>query len=240
MDLVAYLRVSSRGQALDGFGLDVQRAQCKAWARSNGHRIVAWHVDEGLSGALEAAERPGLSAALDDLRPPPRACGLLVPRLDRLARSLTTQEACLAIAWQCGAAVFTADSGEVPRDDPSDPMRTALRQIVGVFAQLDRALVSKRLRDGRAAKAAAGRHSVGAYAYGTHGTGKPGRGRDAAPVPADHTEAQALARIVAMRSDGASFRAICAALDAEGLSPRRAESWSPMSVRRIAQRAGCA
>lgn len=239
MDLIAYVRVSTRGQVVDGFGLDAQRAACRAWAKVNGHRIVAWHTDAGKSGALSAAERPGLSAALDDLRPPPRACGLLVARLDRLARELTVQEAVLAVAWNAGAQVFAADSGEVMRDDPSDPMRTALRQIVGVIAQLDRALIVKRLADGRAAKAASGAKATGAYAYGHHGVGK-GRERDAAPLPAQHHEAVALTRIVAMRSAGESYRTICAALDTEGLSPRRGDAWQPMTVRRIAQRAGCA
>ena len=58
----------------------------------------------------------------------------------------------MAEAWKCGTTVHTAESGEVLRDDPDDPMRRALRQIVGVFAELDRAMTVKRLRDGRRAK----------------------------------------------------------------------------------------
>ena len=42
------------------------------------------------------------------------------------------------------------------QDDPRDPMRMAIRQVVCVFAQLD-ALTVKRLRDGRRAKAGGGR-----------------------------------------------------------------------------------
>jgi hypothetical protein len=33
----------------------------------------------------------------------------------------------------------------VLQDDSNDPMRTALRQVVGVFAELDRRMVVKRL-----------------------------------------------------------------------------------------------
>lgn len=54
----------------------------------------------------------------------------------------------------------TCDLGEVRRDEPDDPMRTAIRQVMGTFAQLDRALLVKRLRDGGAAKARAGGHAV--------------------------------------------------------------------------------
>jgi DNA invertase Pin-like site-specific DNA recombinase len=232
MNLSAYIRVSTTAQALDGYGLDVQKKVCRTWAKANGHRIVAWCEDAGVSGDLDAADRAGLSAALDALRPPPKATGLLVARLDRLARSLTVQEAVLQVAWRAGASVFTADAGEVLPDDPSDPMRTAMRQMAGVFAQLDRALVVKRLRDGREAKAAQGRHAAGDYRFGYRGTGE-GKQRDAAPDP---EEQATVARIMELRGDGQSYREVALALDSEGLKPRRAASWSAMSVRNIVTR----
>lgn len=231
MRLVAYLRVSSTTQ-LDGFGLDVQRKTVRRWAKANGHRIVAEHVDAGVSGALEAADRPGLSEALQVLRRPPNADGLVVARLDRLARKLTTQEAVLALVWREGGRVFAADEGEVQQDDPDDPMRSAIRQMVGVFAELDRKTVVKRMRDGIKAKAETGRHATGSYAYGYRGAGK-GRERDAAPRD---DEQAAVRRIVDLRASGASYRAIAAALDEEGLRPRRAARWSPMAVRNVAVR----
>lgn len=230
MRLVAYLRVSSEGQ-VDGYGLDAQEASVRSWAKARGHRIARVCRDEGLSGALDAAERPGLSCALEALDDG-TAEGVIVARLDRLARQLTVQEAALAMAWKLGGRVFTADAGEVLADDMDDPMRTALRQIVGVIAQLDRALVTKRLRDGRRAKAATGRKSVGDYAFGYRGEGK-GRDRDAAP---DAAEQAAVARIVHLRRDGASYRQIATTLDAEGIAPRRAASWSAMAVRNVAER----
>ncbi len=232
MRLTMYLRVSSESQ-LDGFGLAVQEKACRAWAKAHGHRIVQTFTDAGVSGATDAADRPGLSGALLALQQPPDAEGIIVARLDRLARALTVQEATLAVAWRAWGHVFTADAGEVLRDDPSDPMRTALRQVVGVFAELDRRMVVKRLRDGRQAKADTGRKATGAYAYGYQGEGK-GRERDAAP----HAEEQrAVARIVGLRAEGRSYREIVAMLDADGLRPRRAEAWSPMTVRRVAMRA---
>lgn len=234
MELVGYLRVSSEGQ-LDGYGLDAQERSARRWAKTNGHKIVRWCRDEGRSGALDVADRPGLACAVDAISTG-TAQGLIIARIDRLARALTVQEAALAIVWRLGASVFTADAGEVLPDDPDDPMRTAIRQVFGVFAELDRKMVTKRLRDGRAAKADAGRKSVGAYAYGYRGAGK-GRERDAAP---DQAEQVAVLRIVEMRRGGASYRQIVAALEAEGLRPRRAEHWSSTAVRNIALRAEAA
>ncbi len=147
-------------------------------------------------------------------------------------RALTVQEATLALFWKLGAKVYAADTGEVLPDDPDDPMRTAIRQVIGVFAQLDRAMVTKRLRDGRASKAATGHKAVGAYPYGYHGEGK-GRDRDAAP---DQVEQAAVERIRELRRHGRSYREIASTLDAEGLKPRRAERWSAMAVRSVTLR----
>lgn len=235
MKLVAYIRVSTAGQVSDGYGLDVQERTVKAWAKSHGHRIVKVVREEGVSGAKDALDRPGLSEALLMVKEGD-AEGLLIPRLDRLARALTVQEATLAIVWRAGGRVFTTDTGEVLADDPDDPMRTAMRQVVGVFAELDRRMVVKRLRDGRAAKATAGRKAVGAYAYGTHGQGE-GRDRDAAPNP---QEAATVARILELRKEGKSYRAIGEQLDTEGLKPRRAARWSAMTVRSVCQKHGAA
>jgi DNA invertase Pin-like site-specific DNA recombinase len=159
-----------------------------------------------------------------------------VAKLDRLARALGVQETVLAVAWRAGAKVFSADTGEILQDDPSDPMRTLLRQVVGAVAEFERALIAKRLRDGRAAKAAAGKHAVGEYAFGTRGAGE-GRDRDAAP---DEAEQMTVARIVELRNSGASLRAIVARLDSEGLKPRRAAHWSPQSVQAVCLREGLA
>lgn len=230
MDLVAYLRVSSAGQ-IDGYGYDVQLADINRWAKANGHKIVATFRD-AVTGKYDAPDRPGLTEALQLVRRPPMADGIVVGKLDRLARALTVQEAILALVWREGGKVFTAEDGEVRQDDPDDPMRTAIRQVQGVFAELDRKTVVKRLRDGRKAKAATGRKAVGVYAYGYEGKGQ-GRERDAAPLDA---EQEAVRRIVELRAAGASYRTIATTLDTEGLKPRKAASWSAMSVRNIAMR----
>lgn len=231
MRLVAYVRVSGMTQAQDGFGLAVQEKAVRAWARANGHKLIGIERDAGVSGATDALDRDGFNAALLAVRNG-EAEGILIPKLDRLARALTVQESALAIVWRAGGSVFAADTGEVKQDDPDDPMRTAMRQVIGVFAELDRRTVVKRLRDGRAAKKAAGRHATGSYAYGYHGDGK-GRERDAAP---DATEQAAVSRIFELRREGKSYREIAATLDSEGHKPRRAANWSAMAVRNIAIR----
>jgi DNA invertase Pin-like site-specific DNA recombinase len=152
--LVAYLRVSTVAQAEDGLGLDVQQQAIERWAAAGGHTLVATFRDEGISGTKDAADRPGLASALAAVED--GAEGLVVYKLDRLARALTVQEAVLAQVWKSGGRAWAVDVGEVLRDDPDDPMRTAMRQMVGVFAQLERAMIAARMRAGRRLKAQRG------------------------------------------------------------------------------------
>lgn len=230
MKLIAYLRVSSDGQ-LDGYGLDAQKSAVSAWCRANGQRLVRQVSDVGVSGATDALDRPGFSEVVAALAAG-EADGLILARLDRLARALTVQEATLAVLWRSGVDIFAADVGRILRDDPDDPMRTALRQVVGVFSELERRLVVKRLRDGRAAKRSLGKKSVGAYPYGYEAQGK-GRARDAAPHPGEQPTVRLIAQL---RSQGMSYRKIAEALDETMHLPRRAARWSPMTVRAIVVR----
>src|SRR3989442_2921018 len=91
--IVGYVRVSSDGQ-IDGLGLDVQRQAISRWAKQHGHRLVTVISDEGVSGTVDASERPGLAEALSWLVRGD-AEGLVIHKLDRLARRLTAQEATL-------------------------------------------------------------------------------------------------------------------------------------------------
>jgi len=234
--LVAYLRVSTIEQAEHGFGLDSQRKAIQDAAKVLGARVVSWCIDQGKSGALDATERHGLAEALTLLRTG-AADGLIVRDLDRLARAVTVQEALLAEVWcNRGAGVFTANPPqEVPRDDPDDPMRTAMREMAGVFAGLERRLISKRLRDGRKAKAAAGGHAIGATPYGWRSTRRSADNPNGALVPVPE-EQVALARMLELSAQGQSTRQIAAVLTAEKHPTKRGGSWSGPTVSRILSR----
>ncbi|MGH3725013.1 MAG: recombinase family protein [Mycobacterium sp.] len=234
--LVGYLRVSTIEQKAHGFGLDVQRKAIRDAAKALDARVVQWCTDEGLSGALPAEKRPGLECALSAIDEG-IADGLIVRDLDRLAREVTVQEAVIGRIWTLDhAGVFTsAPPQEVQRDDPDDPMRTAMRQMAGVFAGLERMLVAKRLRDGRRAKAAAGGHATGATPYGWRSARRSADNPAGALVPVQAEQA-ALERMRELRKAGHSTREIAGALTAEGHPTKRGGSWSSASVSRILAR----
>ncbi len=225
--LVAYLRVSTSGQVDEGLGLDVQRAAVESWARRHGHELADVVADEGVSGTLQAHERPGLGRALDMvlLR---QAEGVAVHRLDRLARLLTVQEGTLAAFWAAEGRVFEVIGGEILRDDPDDPMRTAIRQVMGVFAQLERATLVARMAAGRRLKADRGGYAGGAPAYGW-----VAQDRD---LVEDDAEQRAVRRLHELRNRGLSWRAAARVLAQEGHRPKRARQWHPETLRRLAGR----
>lgn len=228
MNLIGYVRVSTAIQVEEGLGLEVQEEAIRAWCKANGHHLVAIHRDEGISGAKDVAGRPGLASALaavEDLGE-----GLVMAKLDRLARALTVQEAVLAQVWRHGASVFALDVGEILRDDPDDPMRTAMRQMVGVFAQLERAMIAARMRAGRKLKA-----SRGGYAHGAPRFGSRAEERE---LVVDAGEQLVITRATQLRAEGRSLRYIAATLNIEGLRPKRAERWHPYTLARILDRAG--
>src|SRR5262249_30714080 len=151
-----YLRVSTDTQA-EGLGLDVQKAAITEWAEAREYEIAAEFTDAGVSGSNGLDSRAGLANALTLLRSND-ADGIIVYRLDRLARDLIIQEQLLAEARQHGWHVFSTSTSEAAylEDDPGDPSRKMIRQVLGAVAEYERSMIALRLRSGRARKAQGG------------------------------------------------------------------------------------
>ncbi len=223
--LVAYLRVSTDRQAEEGLGLDVQRAAIDKWASENRHRITAWKSDEGVSGSDGLEARIGLADALAAVRSR-TVHGLVVYRLDRLARDLVLQESLLADVWRHGGRVYSTSRAEDALLDPagaeSDPSRDLVRRILGAVADYERSMIRLRMRAGNARKAELGGFVGGQVPFGFRAVG-----RELVP---DDAELETRARIVDLRSQSMSLRRICAALAAEGRPAKRSDRWYPDTV----------
>jgi len=223
--LVAYLRVSTDVQA-EGLGLDGQRAAITEWAGTQAHEIAAEFTDAGVSGSNGLVTRTGLADAFTVLRNGD-ASGIVVYRLDRLARDLIIQEQLLAEARQHGWSVFSTSAGEAAylEDDPGDPSRKMIRQVLGAVAEYERSMIALRLRSGRARKAQAGGFAYGAPPYGYAAV-------DGGLVEVAEEQAT-LSRIRRDHHDGKSLRAIAETLNAEGVKPRRGQAWHPGVIVRL-------
>ena len=222
MKLVAYLRVSTIGQVEDGHGLEIQEDAVRQWVKKSGHNLAAVYTDEGVSGTIET--RAGLEEALSAVRFN-GAEGIVVSSLDRLARSLTVQEAALQQVWTAGGRVFSIDTGEVLADDPDDPVRTFVRQILGAVSQLEAGMISRRLRRGREHKAASGGYAHGSPPYGFRADGGV-----LVPDPEEQSVRQFME---GLRQDGGSLRDIANSLNDSGIRSKRGGNWHPQTVARV-------
>lgn len=229
MKIVAYLRVSTDKQAEEGFGLDVQRAHCRTWAKANGHRIVSWRIDEGLSGSNGLETRVGLYDAMGDLRDG-AADALLVPKLDRLARDLIVQEQLLAEVRRLGREAFSASAAEASyvTDDPEDPSRKLIRQIIGAVNEWERSTIVLRMRRGRKMKASQGKFAYGSPRFGTKAVERE--------LAANDDEIAVIGVMREMRDSGLSYGKIAERLNEQGKLPKRGGKWYAQTVSRVLNR----
>lgn len=223
MRLVAYTRLSQANDREEE-SHDDQRERIGAWSGLTGHEVVGHHRDT-VSGVCGADDRPGFVEALEAVSEG-EADGVVVRDLTRLARMLTTQEALLAAVWSRGGRVFVTGAGEVYEDDPEDPMRTAMRQMAGVFSQLERAMIAKRMADGRRRAVRDGRLIGPAPAFGWL-RDPDDRGR---PVP-DPVTFPLAREAMRRREAGESLRAV-----GGYLTLATGRTWHPTSVKRLVER----
>lgn len=227
---VAYLRVSTDQQADAGHGLAVQEDACRAWLRQRKHRLAGLFTDAGRSGSLDVGDRPGLAAALADLFED-RADGLLVYRLDRLARDVILQEQVLQELHRLGKELASCSPTEDANlaHDPDDPTRALVRKILGSIADYERDVIRLRLKAGRTRKLQQGGWIGGGIPYGWVAV----RGQ-LVPVPDQQRAIRLMTRLV---GEGWSYRRVCAELERRGIASRASHGlWRPNTVRGITMR----
>jgi DNA invertase Pin-like site-specific DNA recombinase len=230
MDLTAYVRVSTGKQAQDDrLGKPVQVKAIREHARLNGHRIVQWRYDDGISGGNGLESRVGLPQALRDVKDG-TSKGIIVYRLDRLARDLIIQEQLLAEISRMGGTTHTTSAAEAEylEDDPKDPSRKLIRQVLGAVNEYEKSMISLRLRNGRALKAEQGRYAYGSPAFGTSAV-------DRELVPNDAEQAT-IATMRELRDAGLSYAKIADELNERHMLPKRGGRWHAQTVSRAINR----
>lgn len=167
--VVSYLRVSGKGQ-VDGTGFDRQRDTIAAWAKHTGATVEREYREEGISGTLDEANRPEFARMVEDLLS--NGCRtIVVESLDRFARDLSVQMQLLAYLISKGLTLISASTGDdVTAAVADDPMRRAMVQMQGIFHELDKNLLVRKLRKGRETRRAEGRKVEGRPFFGQ----KPG------------------------------------------------------------------
>jgi DNA invertase Pin-like site-specific DNA recombinase len=219
---IGYVRVSTEDQRL---GPEAQRAALETWAAREGVTVAAWHVDRGVSGGSELEDRPGLVAALGELRAT-RAGLLLVAKRDRLARDVAIATTIERAVSTCGARVVSAD-GAGNGDSPTDAF---MRTILDAAAAYERALIRARTRAALQAKRARGERA-GEVPFGYR------LAADGRTLETDPGEQTIVTRVREARAAGLSLRAIVSELARAGLVSRAGRPLTLTQVARLAKAA---
>jgi DNA invertase Pin-like site-specific DNA recombinase len=138
--IAIYLRVSTAEQTVEN-----QRRELQAVAKRHGWNIVAVFKDEGVSGTKGRDQRPGFD----------QLCHGVARRdfdqvaawsVDRLGRSLQGLVGFLAELHAKGVDLYLHQQGI----DTATPAGKAMFQMMGVFAEFERAMIVARVKSGLA------------------------------------------------------------------------------------------
>jgi DNA invertase Pin-like site-specific DNA recombinase len=227
-----YVRLSKEADATN-LSRDGMLADLRALAERQGLRIVAEHLDDGISGARR--DRPAFRAWLDDALSG-RASALAAWHVDRMTRE-GTNAAALILDVVEGK---DPDSGRVVRppvrlldvaglDSQGDPEGFRWRFVIGAeVARAERARMVARSKARVARLKSEGRFTGGPAPYGTHAVANPdGAGRVLVVEP---SEAEALREALRRLRSGDSPARVARWMTEHGPTPRRAAEWKRMTL----------
>jgi DNA invertase Pin-like site-specific DNA recombinase len=146
MRVALYLRVSTGEQTTEN-----QRRELEAVAERAGWNVLAVFDDSGISGAKGRHQRPAYDALLKAVTR--REVDLVAAwSVDRLGRSLTGLLGFLGELHAQRCDLYLHQQGL----DTSTPAGRAMFQMMGVFAEFERAMIQDRVKSGLARAKAAG------------------------------------------------------------------------------------
>ena len=205
MTVHAYIRCSTADQ-ISGTTLDDQERRLRMIAPAHSDaRLILW-ADRGVSGATPLANRPQGKRMLARLQ---QGDLVIATKLDRIFRSAVDALAMAEKFSQMGVDLVLLDISADPIT--SSPVAKVIFTIIAAFAELERARIKERQRDGIAAKARRG----GAMSRPRYGFKKVGEGKDAVLV-VDEQEMELILRCRQLRAGGMGPESIAAALGKKG------------------------
>ena len=219
-----YLRVSGQNQ-IDGHGLDRQLDAVEKYAETNGYEILKVYREEGISGTMDEEHRPAFKEMISEiLRNGVNI--IIIESLDRLAREYRIQEQLLIYLVSKGIDLISANTGEnVTQAIQDDPMKKAMVQIQGIFSELDKSLLVRKLRKAREKV----RDEKGKC------EGRKRYGEDSAH------EQEVVRRIKLMRRKrkgglkGMTLQAIADKLNEEGIRTKTGKKWQRVQVMNVSK-----
>lgn len=222
--VIGYIRVSTQKQ---GLSLGAQTEKLRAYAVALDLDLVDIEADEGLSA--KSLDREGLQRTLARLEAGD-AEGLLIPKLDRLTRSV--KDLGVLIERYFGERFQLLSVGD-SIDTRSASGRLVLNVLMSV-AQWEREAIAERVRE--VLKHLKGQGvQLGGEALGWQRTEAIDETKRRVVVPVK-AEEQTILRILELRAQRLSLRTIAETLTLEGHQTKRGGVWGAETVRKILKR----
>lgn len=224
---VAYIRVSTEEQVKHGQGLDIQEKEINNFCKSTKTELLNTFIDKGISGANDVSKRKGLNDLLLYCKDN-EVHQVIVTKMDRLARDVYIQ---LWIEKELKIHDIQIISISEDNLNGDDYMTNAMRQMVAVFAELEKNRIADRLVSGRRNKAENGQKASGncpfGYKYQYDSNGKN------PIVVVDDVQAAIVKNMFSMYLQGNSLQAIATRLNDDGTLNARGNQWSKQAVKVI-------
>lgn len=213
-----------------------QVEHARAYAKRKGWNVAeeCIFVDDGISGAVFGEKRPGLARLLNALKPRPPFQMLVMSEESRLGReAIETAWTLKQIIIDAGVRVFFyLEDRERTLGTPTDKL---LMSVTAFGDEMERERARQRTHDALLQRAKAG-HVAGGMCFGYRNE-RDDRGHVRRVV--EPQEAAVVVRIFEMTAAGRGFKAIAAALNAEGAlcptprRPGRPRGWAQATVRDV-------
>jgi site-specific DNA recombinase len=208
----AYVRVSTAMQAEQGLSLGEQKEAIAARIEAEGWELVDVYADEGISGKRD--DRPELERLLSDLPKMDRVVITELTRLGRRAKGMLD----LFDRFEAEGVGLVAIRQSI---DTSTAAGKLLRTVLVAVAEFESEQLGERVAAVSASKAAAGKH---------HGRAPYGYRRKGSEIEVVPAEASIVRRVFAEAASGIGQRIIARNLNADGVKPQRAKTWTQSSI----------
>lgn len=219
-----YIRVSSKTQAFDGHGAEVQTSVCEKIAERNGWTHYQSYQDsEGISGDIKAKNRPAFMKMLEDGKAKKFKI-IVLAHMDRLGRKGRVMDKALDMIFDAGIKIYVNCMFI-----ENTLMGRLLAGIQGQLAQYDKGQLLERMAAGmeKATLERGEKQGLIPYGYKRIGKGKSLR------IEIVDESANNIRLIYEERKKGLSQQKIADLLNEENIKPPRAEKWNQKTISQI-------
>ena len=138
---LAYYRVSTEEQAVEGKSLETQKKLCHKWAQDNGYAIVEEYSDDGKSGT--SLNRPALKELLARCQEDKSISAVLVQDTDRLARNTLDHLTIKSLLQKTGVELISISQPMIDNSPEGNLVDTIIASVNAFQSQITGRKTSK-------------------------------------------------------------------------------------------------